>query len=177
MKQFTEDDTYDALRRIPRARLEEELLLPCDALQHFEDTRFRERVIYEKEIRRYALMSKLRFIFGEPELITINTAQPRALLSMRYEPDFKGTGWTVEDYCELVYKECEERYRRAIGIKKKKVWVFVACCAASGGLSALITPFLGHVVFKTAMPILLGFGGGQVFINIARNMDRNSESL
>jgi hypothetical protein len=156
----TEQDTYDALRRVPRTHLEETRESECRMISRNEWRKAEDDIRTEKEMRKVALMRKFSFIFGRTEPITMRLHLSRVDLAELYDPFFKGTGWTTEEYGALIYKEARavHEYNEVVKHEKGRVILLMYLVVA-------LLSLLSGIVFPTPIvqilaPVAIGFVGG-----------------
>ncbi len=164
---YNEQDTYDALRRIPRSQFEETHPHSTRTITRNEWRRSREDLDLAKELKRARLLSKL-FFFSSHEIIALNTADDRTLLGQIYDRNFKGSGWTTEEYGNLVYKEATEvhLHNRKVSSEKHKAitltYLGVVFCSL---MSNIVLP---TVLIQIIAPIFIGLAGGFIVSRIVR---------
>ena len=124
----TEDDTFEALRRIPQAQVRERL---DEFGVWFEDNRESHymAIAYNKKMKHW---NKVKKFVG---LSTYRRTETYPVFDKEMEEKLKGTGWTVESYAEVIDKPILER-RAIIHAIKVKRRIYMLCayilCLALG---------------------------------------------
>jgi len=142
---MTEDDTYNALRRIPW----HDLLERTRSLTHFcvghEVRRREEALANAAELRKYNRMKWLKPFLGaqavEPiylnTTINLDTSVTRSALD--------GTGWIYEDYMAEINKIVDAIDAEALSKKRKKYGLIGALCFLALFLNVVVTLLFGPV--------------------------------
>jgi hypothetical protein len=116
----TEDDTFEALRRIPQSRVREMLdehgvWFEDDREQHYAD------IALDKRMKKW---NALRRFFGKA---TYYTYSGNPTIRKEVEDKLKGTGWTIESYATEVDKPILERRATIHNIKvKRRIYLLCA---------------------------------------------------
>ena len=115
----TEDDTFEALRRIPQAQVRERL---DEFGLWFED--YREShymaIAYNKKMKHW---NKVKRFFG---FTTFHANPGNPLFDKEMEKKLQGTGWTLESYTEVIDKPILEQ-RATIQAVKVKRRIYLLC--------------------------------------------------
>ena len=116
----TEDDTFEALRRIPQAQVRERL---DEFGLWFED--YREShymaIAYNKKMKHW---NKVKRFFG---FTTFHMSPGDPLFDKEMGEKLKGTGWTLESYAEVIDKPILERRATVHAIKvKRRIYMLCA---------------------------------------------------
>lgn len=160
--EYNEDDTFNALRRMPRSQLEKEDQQCCTMIARNEWRLAKEQLELEKEQKKARFMSKFSFIFGRPELILMSLSLKRENLAGLYDPLLKPRGWTTEDYGSLIYKEALEVHRHNEKARSEKIRVITLIYLCVVFISLMANIFLASVIATIVAPIVIGFAGGFV---------------
>ena len=115
----TEDDTFEALRRIPQAQVRERL---DEFGLWFEDYResYYAAIAYNKRMKFWNPIK--RFV----GMATYHKVPDYPMFTGEMEEKLKGTGWTVESYAAEIDKPILER-RTTIQAVKVKRRIYVLC--------------------------------------------------
>ena len=118
-REYTEDETFDALRRIPQGQVREKL---DEFGLWFEDYResYYSALAYNKRMKFWNPIKRL-FGFG-----TYHADKRDPLFEQDMEEKLKGTGWTIESYAAEVDKPILER-RAVIQAVKMKRRIYLLC--------------------------------------------------
>ena len=118
---YTEDDTFEALRRIPQAQVRERL---DEFGLWFEDYResYYSALAYNKRMKFWNPIKRL-FGFG-----TYHADKRDPLFEQDMEEKLQGTGWTLESYAEVIDKPILEQRATIQAIKvKRRIYLLCAC--------------------------------------------------
>lgn len=116
----TEDDTFEALRRIPQGQVREKLdefgvWFEDNRERHYQAIAYNERMKFWNPLRRVVGMS------------TLHGDQDDLLFEKEIEEKLKGTGWTYESYAVEVDKPILERRANIHAIKvKRRIYLLCA---------------------------------------------------
>jgi hypothetical protein len=152
VREKTETDTFDALRRIPREKLEADHRNACHSIASNE-----KQHVIEDEI-------------NAEDPIGLHSCMDVTILDMLHGREFVGTGWTVKEYADLCYQEAKDA-RNQLKKKKRLCKFYMALTLViAGASSAIMMPYLSGFLMKTAMPILDGWMWGRVYIAIRKRI-------
>lgn len=117
---YTEDDTFEALRRIPQSQVREILdeygvWFEDHREQHYASIAYNKRMKFWNKLKRLVGMATYRFS---------DSSNP--LLEQEVEDKLKGTGWTLESYAVEVDKPILE-HRAVIQAVKVKRRIYMLC--------------------------------------------------
>jgi hypothetical protein len=137
---MTEDDTFEALLRIPFSEVEKRLGPTC--VFHIENIRHHLLSLYLKK----KSLIKRRNVNNRIEKLeqTVNE------WSIIFGPDFQGTGWTLESYLKVVDKDLEVIIKEESEFHKRKLFWNAAVL-----IVPLLIAFIPHFVLVN-VPIFLG---------------------
>lgn len=168
----TQDDTFEALCRIPRAQLEKNLSHICDFIEHNERRRHLEDKIKRNQLAYYKIKRVLGFPFGiHPIIPTIfRLSVPQEDIILLYGREFNGTGWTVEKYCDAVYADAEKEEQKAISTARKKFFTLSSLFILLAIGNAFAIPHLSSQL-AIIIPVLTGCMTGLFYLKIANDID------
>jgi hypothetical protein len=175
---YDEQDTYDALRRVPRSHLEEIHPHATRLIIRNEWRRSQEDLDLEKELKRVQRMAKFSFIFGKPEVIVIRTGLERAYLATIYDPEFKGSGWTTEEYGSLIYKQAMDvllHNQKVRGEKRRAItlaYLGVIFFSLMTNVLPVASTGVSIIIMHVAAPIAIGLLGGLIVSRIVREYNK-----
>lgn len=150
MQGYTEDDTFDALRRIPFDEMRNRLDWLAMPIEDSEIRRHRAIQLNKKEMRRYRWLGWLTPGTG-PVLMNEKIFE----LPLTSHKIFEGTGWTYEDYVDYLRKKLQKRQDHNDAISKTiRNQVMIAI-----GLWAILLSFIQFFV-PLPYSILTAIGGG-----------------
>jgi len=155
VREKTDKDTFDALRRIPREKLERDLPGPCRSIQQNE--------------RQHAMEIEI----NKKDPIGLHASMDLSILDVLYGREFVGTGWTVKEYAELCLQDAKDERSQANKKKRLCGLYLILCCTIAGAASAIIGPHLHGVLF-IMNSVADGFLMGQVYIAIRKRIMRES---
>ncbi len=135
----TEDDTFEALCRIPRHELDQKLDIYAS---WFEDHRMRYHCI-AAENKRIIFRNKFRRLVGiDPNKIS-NLNTWNIALGDEMHTIMQGTGWTLESYTAEVDKPILKKRKEIRTIKMKRRAYFIIGYLIACSIGILTSVFLG----------------------------------
>ena len=155
---YTEEDTFNRLRRIPVAELEHKLM----AITRILRMNMYDVVMSDLEYERVEKFNRVLKMFRLP---TIEFESRHIILSYRfisskdYEHFFDGTGWTSKDYCIELKRLFRLHYRRVAAVKKAKNKIKWIAYGAVITTTALIT-----AAFSFPLIAIVGLSVGNTII-------------
>lgn len=172
---YTEEDTFKSLKRIHRAGLERILgNRLVEALNRYETLRVSNDLINAKEMKRHTYM-KL-FLPKDYGPILIHLSPSRSMIKIIYEPSFEGTGWSVDDYCDILYKEALERHKEVAVARKrilqKEILLFILLVLFTISISAGFANIIPTGVLSFIFPIVLGLVNCVIFVLISNKINK-----
>ena len=165
----SEDDTFEALIRIPLKAMDERL-------GEFESSIVRERLYNwdwirkanKCEDRKQALLRPLSWLGFKKDVIFFYHTQP--ILGGIDPAVFEGTGWTPQDYIDEVQEEVNARIaakKAAELLKFKKVLLGILIIAnITPWVIFVFGPF--HILITLAISIFFGVAGGMVLARLIK---------
>ena len=154
---YTEEDTFNRLRRIPVSELESKLRAITRILRMNMHDVVTMDLEYERveKFNRILKMFRLPTIGFEPRHIILGY---RFISSKDYEHFFDGTGWTSKDYCIELKRLFRLHYSRVRALKNKKIKIrlmtHAAAIAISTGLAAMFSFSLIAILVFSVMNIV-----------------------
>lgn len=169
---YTEDDTFEALRRIPVDELEHKHDLSHFAFIH--EQYMNDKKLNEKRMKEYKRRSTVRRIIGlqsgeYPRANPYSSLYIQLLESLRSDGTFDGTGWTVDSYIEELNKRManEEVVKKANNRKVKITIVAgaVPTCIATVTINNYFQPpwYIGYT-----FDVVAGFIVGMLITKFIR---------
>lgn len=152
IREKTDKDTFDALRRISREQLVAKLPSACHHIARNEAQHVIEDDINGKDP------------------IGLHSCMDHTILDMLHGREFVGTGWTVKEYAELCYDEARDAQNQ---FKKKKRlcrFYFALCLTIACASSAALMPHLTFWLWAIAGPMADGYLWGRVYIAIRKRI-------
>jgi hypothetical protein len=162
----TEDDTYDALRRIPVAELESRYESSLSHLEFMHYQYVQEHKEHNRLIQKYKRRMKYRWILGTPGrpgpfINMYSTAYIQLLDQFRDDGRLDGTGWIIDDYInvlnaraadeEAVKKSNDRKFGMAGAV------IIVPVCATTVIVSHVLHPvWYINYTFDIALGLLAG---------------------
>lgn len=150
---MTEDDTYEALRRIPRRELENGR---GDAICHTIANNIRLRrgdaKANKAELESWKRWNRFAFLGFNHPMVLINCFLPDDVIAPTANAAFAGTGWTYESYVAEINKDLDEDDRHTEQIKRKRMWFMIISTIA-------LFPFIWFMISLVPWPILKPFAG------------------
>ena len=116
----TEDDTFEALRRIPHAQVRERLDVCGIWFEGYRESHY-IAIAYNKKMKFW---NKLKRFVG---LATYHKEANSPLFDKEMEKKLQGTGWTLESYAEVIDKPILEHLATIQAIKvKRRIYLLCA---------------------------------------------------
>lgn len=152
----TEQDTYDALRRLPINQLEasECCKHACQFIRRNTEMHFQEDLINN----------------GHDD-IGIHMALPTFMIEPIYAEKFVGTGWTVKEYAQQVYRRLAHEHAVKIRRKRRSNLMFGCCLLLAGITSSIAMPYIGPLWAKIIVPIANGHLWARLYLKIKAKIE------
>lgn len=155
---YTEDETYDALRRVPLDELKRRhgAVLDHFALMHIGYVREHKEV--EKILKKQEWRMKYRWILGWPDDINyprinvFSSAYIACLRQLRDDDLFDGTGWTIDDYIDVLNKQIADNAAVTKSNNRK-----VTAATAGAMVPTVIASVAVKSIFRPAWYIVFSF--------------------
>ena len=157
--EYTEDDTFEALCRIPVAELERRLEWKCLSIANAVRRKISHEAFIKKAENRPRWISA---ILGKPERVILSDVD--LFLYSHFAEDFEGTGWTAHTYELHIRKLVQNKvsHNRDLDVKKfrHKMGVSLAVVAF-----VVLTAFAGLPYIIQLLAAVGAYGGGLLYLD------------
>ena len=149
----TEEDTFDALRRIPRHQLEKREPSLLNIVSSNERAKRDCEKMNRQSRRRERLWKKFSFIYNPPPDIDIDFTTPDNIIESVMAPSMAGTGWTYNDYLKEVNKEIDLQDARRKIVARKRWVVAILFLILFLPLNSLLITFISNIFLKVVVGV------------------------